>query len=77
MKRLYVKPGYRKHKIGDALVDLIIAEAIKLGYHEMKLDSLEKLKAAINLYTKKGFVITTPYYDNPLGGVIYMEKQLS
>ena len=76
MKRLYVKPGYRKHKIGHALVDLLIAEAVKLGYFKMKLDSLEKLKAAIALYMKKGFVTTTAYYNNPLGGVVYMEKQL-
>src|SRR5205809_1230239 len=31
MKRLYVKPEYRKHKIGNALVDLIINEGTKLG----------------------------------------------
>jgi len=76
MKRLYVEPEYRKHKIGNTLVDLIIDEAAKLGYDKMKLDTLEKLQAAINIYLKKGFVITNPYYHNPLNGVVYMEKQL-
>ena len=76
MKRLYVKPEYRKHKIGNALVDLIIDEAAKLGYEKMKLDTFEKLQAAINIYLKKGFVITDAYYNNPLRNVVYMEKQL-
>ena len=76
MKRLYVKPEYRKHKIGNTLVDLIIDEAAKLGYYKMKLDTLEKLQAAINIYLKKGFVVTNAYYNNPLSGVVYMEKQL-
>src|SRR5205085_1923926 len=58
MKRLYVKPEHRKHKIGNALVDLIIEEAIKLDYDKMKLDTLEKLQAAINMYVRKGFVTT-------------------
>ena len=76
MKRLYVKLGYRKHKIGNTLVDLIIDEAAKLGYDKMKLDTLEKLQAAINIYLKKGFVITKPYSSNPLNGAVFMEKQL-
>ena len=76
MKRLYVKPGYRKHKIGNTLVGLIIDEGIKLGYDKMKLDTFERLETAINIYMKKGFVTTKPYYDNPLEGVVYMEKWL-
>ena len=76
MKRLYVKPEHRKNKIGNALVDLIMEVAIKLGYDKMKLDTLEKLQAAINMYVKKGFITTNAYYENPLNGVVYMEKEL-
>lgn len=76
MKRLYVQPAFRKYKIGDALVAAIINEAKRLGYAKMKLDTLERLQAAIHLYLKHGFEITTAYYHNPLPEVVYMEKKL-
>jgi len=76
MKRLYVEPDFRKFNIGDALVQAIIKAAIELGYTKMKLDTLERLKAAIHLYLKHGFIITTAYYHNPLPEVVYMEKPL-
>jgi GNAT superfamily N-acetyltransferase len=76
MKRLYVQPAFRKHKIGEALVEAIIQQAQQLNYAVMKLDTLERLQAAIQLYLKKGFIITNAYYPNPLPNVVYMEKQL-
>jgi putative acetyltransferase len=76
MKRLYVKPDFRQHKIGDALVQQLLKTATKLGYQKMKLDTLERLQAAINLYKKHGFVVTNAYYQNPLEEVVYMEKEL-
>ncbi len=76
MKRLYVKPAFRKFKIGDALVAAIVNEAERLGYAKMKRDTLERLQPAIQLYLKHGFEITTAYYHNPLPEVVYMEKTL-
>lgn len=76
MKRLYVRPGYRKHKIGDLLVRQLLDDAVQLGYKKMKLDTLQKLQPAIKLYHKYGFTETTAYYPNPLEGVVYMEKEL-
>jgi len=76
MKRLYVKPENRKDKAGYLLVEKLIEKAIQLGYNIMKLDTLEHLQPAIKLYEKFGFTITTSYYNNPLPGVVYMEKQL-
>lgn len=76
MKRLYVQPAFRKHKIGAALVDAILQQAQQLNYAVMKLDTLERLQPAIQLYLKQGFVITNAYYKNPLPEVVYMEKQL-
>lgn len=74
MKRLFVQAPFRKFGIGEALVKAILIEAKKLGYTKMKLDTLEHLKAAIALYLKHGFIITTAYYHNPLPEVVYMEK---
>ena len=76
MKRLFVRPSFRKHKIGQALVEEILQKATAIGYTKMKLDTLERLQAAIHLYKKKGFQVTTAYYENPLQQVVYMEKSL-
>lgn len=76
MKRLYVDPEYRNLKIGDALVKALLQEAQSLGYTTMKLDTLERLQAAIKLYLKFGFETVTAYYDNPLPSVVYMQKKL-
>ena len=76
MKRLYVDPAYRNLKIGDALVKALLLEAKILDYTLMKLDTLERLQAAIKLYQKFGFETVNAYYDNPLPGVVYMQKEL-
>ncbi|MFZ9171983.1 MAG: GNAT family N-acetyltransferase [Sediminibacterium sp.] len=76
MKRLYVNPEYRKLGIGDALVNALLQEAKILDYTLMKLDTLERLQAAIKLYQKFGFETVNAYYDNPLPSVVYMQKEL-
>lgn len=77
MKRLYVQPSHRSHGIGDELVKAILQEAQHLGYTRMVLDTLERLQPAIRLYTRHGFYTTAAYYNNPLPGVVYMEKVLT
>jgi len=76
MKRLFVRPAFRKHKIGDALVMELLKHAKRIGYTKMKLDTLERLQAAIHLYKQHGFVVTAAYYENPLDEVVYMEKAI-
>ncbi|MEN9975896.1 MAG: hypothetical protein RIR36_56 [Bacteroidota bacterium] len=76
MKRLYVDPEYRKFGIGDALVKALLQEAKTMDYILMKLDTLERLQAAIKLYQKFGFETVNAYYDNPLPGVVFMQKEL-
>lgn len=75
MKRLYVKPAFRKYGIGKALVEQLIESSIQLGYTSMRLDTLDRLTAAIALYKKYGFDIINAYYENPLPGVVYMERK--
>ncbi|RCI16978.1 hypothetical protein L249_3071 [Ophiocordyceps polyrhachis-furcata BCC 54312] len=76
MKRLFVWPEVRGRGISRALVRHVVRTAEEAGYHEMLLDTLPRMSAAIGLYTSEGFVPTEPYYHNPLGGTIYMAKRL-
>jgi GNAT superfamily N-acetyltransferase len=76
MKRLFVRPGARGTGLGRTLAREIIAVARELGYSLMRLDTLDRLTEAMRLYETLGFQRTTPYYDNPLPGVIYWELDL-
>jgi len=77
MKRLYVRAAYRKHGIGKILVEALLQEARQRQYTHMKLDTLQRLQAAIRLYEQYGFTHTTAYYANPMHDVVYMEKSLT
>ncbi len=76
MKRLYVSPGGRGLGLGKALVDAIITQALRIGYHEMRLDTLPAMTAAIALYRKAGFTPIAPYYETPLAGTMFMGRSL-
>lgn len=78
MKRLYVRPSFRGHGIGQILVDRIIAEARTIGYRRMRLDTIaDRMQAAIALYRARGFVEIPAYYDNPLPRALYLELGLA
>lgn len=76
LKRLYILPESRGLGLGKKLLHEIIAVAASLEYREMKLDTLNTMTEAIDLYTRAGFVPTQPYYDNPLEAVVYLARQL-
>jgi len=76
MKRLYVKPRCRGAGVGKRLVEAAIAEARKLGYTEIKLDTLPAMDAAMELYRTLGFSETQPYYDTPIAGTRFLARKL-
>lgn len=76
MKRLYVKPDFRRLHAGELLVKSIIERAKESGYKTMLLDTILPLKAAISLYKKYGFEECEPYYNNPMNDVVYMMREL-
>lgn len=76
MKRLYILPAGRGLGIGRKLVSMILEIAGSLGYEQIKLDTLSSMAEAIGLYTKAGFVSTTPYYETPLDGTLFMVRRL-
>jgi GNAT superfamily N-acetyltransferase len=75
MKRLYVKPQYRKYKIGEALVNEILLQAKQLNYTVIKLDTLERLQPPFNCILKKGLLLVTLIMK--IHYPMYMEKQLT
>ena len=76
MKRLYVRPAYRGSGLGRRLAERAIDTAAEMGYRLMRLDTLDRLTEAIELYASMGFRRRAPYYDNPLPGVVYWERRL-
>ncbi len=77
MKRLYVAPEGRGGGLGKRLVDAMITEAVRMGYREMRLDTLPSMTAAIALYRSAGFEDTAPYYETPVAGTIFMRRALA
>lgn len=77
MKRLYVRPDFRGHGLGLALAERVIADARKIGYKYLRLDTVEpKMRAAVAMYRRLGFREIGPYRPNPIEGALYMELQL-
>ena len=76
MKRLYVSPQARGLGLGRALVETVVAEAVRIGYREVRLDTLPTMDEAIGLYDKLGFETIAPYYVTPIAGTRFMAKRL-
>ena len=76
MKRLYVPAHGRRGGVGRALVLAILEQARRIGYAEVKLDSLPSMAAAQALYRALGFVEIERYNDNPAPGLVFMGKRL-
>jgi len=75
MKRLFVQPAFQRQGIGRALAEAIIAEARRIGYKQMRLDTV--MEPAKRLYRSLGFVDILPYQHVPIEGVVFMELTLA
>lgn len=76
VKRLYVRPGARGARLGEALVQRLLSDARAIGYRELRLDTLDFMRDARKLYERLGFAECSPYYHNPLPGTVYMSLAL-
>jgi ribosomal protein S18 acetylase RimI-like enzyme len=77
MKRLWVRESHRGAGLGELLVQAVLERARGLGYALIRLDTLSHMARALKLYRRFGFREIPAYYDNPLAGVVYLQKSLS
>jgi putative acetyltransferase len=77
MKRLFVREDFRGLGVGRVLIENLIEEARLEGYQKMRLDTYPpKMQKAVKLYESYGFREISPYYHNPYGEALFMEKEL-
>lgn len=76
MKRLYVRPAFRRYGLGRALAQALLDAATQAGYATVLLDTLDDMEAARDLYDSLGFVEIAPYYYNPIPGSHYLKADL-
>ena len=76
MKRLYVRPAARGRGLARRLIETLCDEAKRLGYSELRLDTLPMMGDAQSLYEAYGFVDIAPYYETPIAGTRFMSKKI-
>jgi len=76
MKRLYVRPAFRRFGLGRLLAQALFDEARSVGYSTMLLDTLDDMGAARGLYASLGFEEIAPYYYSPIAGSHYLKAEL-
>lgn len=76
LKRMYVKPLHQNKGIGKLLLQGAISLAKQNNYTAIKLDTLNHMLPAIQLYKQAGFNEIPAYYYNPISTAIYFEKVL-
>jgi GNAT superfamily N-acetyltransferase len=78
LKRMYVAPGARGLGLGRRLLDALEAEARRLGYDAVVLETGNRQPKALGLYTSSGYVripCYEPYASRELS--MCFEKQLA
>jgi putative acetyltransferase len=77
MKRLFVRPPYRRLGLGRLLTQQVLDLASQAGYSCVLLDTLSEMEAARGLYQQLGFEEVAPYYFNPIAGAHYLKAHLA
>lgn len=65
IKRMWIHPGWRGLGVGGRLLDRLEAEARRLGYVKVQLDTNSVLTVARAMYEGAGYEAIERYNDNP------------
>ena len=76
MKRLDVRPAFRRFGLGRLMTQALLDEARRAGYSVTLLDTLDDMEAARSLYASLGFEEIPPYYFSPIAGAHYLKANL-
>jgi ribosomal protein S18 acetylase RimI-like enzyme len=77
IKRLYVKPAYRRQGLAEGLLNALEEFAAKTaGYEWLYLDTKDDLLTAIRFYDLRGYKRCERYNSNPQA-TIFMRKSLN
>jgi ribosomal protein S18 acetylase RimI-like enzyme len=76
LKRIYIKPQFRRMGIGKRLTDAVIEKAVQLKYKRMRLHTSEFFIGAKKLYLSLGFKETGHIEGSPLKNSVNMELKL-
>jgi putative acetyltransferase len=76
LKRMYVQPAQQHKGIGKQLLLNAVQLAENCNYKFIRLDTLNTMAPAMNLYRQNGFYEIPPYYFNPQTTAVFFEKKL-
>ena len=76
LKRVFVRPGFRGHRLGRLLTETALARAREAGYKSVRLDTMPFMNEAVALYRSLGFQNIEAYRYNPIPGAMFFELTL-
>jgi GNAT superfamily N-acetyltransferase len=63
IKRMYLRPALRGSGGGRCLLRAALGEAVRLGYKQVRLDTLQQMTSARRLYESFGFKLIPAYHS--------------
>ncbi len=76
LKRIYVRPAFRRLGIAVRLSMKLMTFGIEQSYSVCRLDTLRRLAGAVEMYAGLGFKVIEAYNYNPEPDIVYMERRL-
>ncbi|HEY0759192.1 MAG TPA: GNAT family N-acetyltransferase [Acidisarcina sp.] len=77
LKRLWVRPAFRRGAIGEGLAHAVFERAAAAGYRAIYLDTEpESMPAAVRLYRRLGFEQCPAYNDQVVEGLSFFRRTL-